>query len=455
MLKKIFSYGFVEGITKGLNKLTILILPFLIDVSSYGQLTLLISVELILPFISFLGLERVILRFYSIKKEYRLFDNTVSFSVKISHLFVFLLLVIIYLIFGNDLHGIKLFPDLSLVILLVFFQGMNLLRFNMLRVKEDHKTFFKKKLMFYILKFFLVLLIVLVFKSYLGYIIGSLISSILIYYSFKNNIPLNLKNKGSLKTFRKLFSFSYPFVFHGIALSLLGNADKFIMNYYLTIEEVGIYSLAYVLGSSIAFAFIGVTVFMEPLIYKEKNTIKRKILLEKFKYLALFIGVMAYFVISLCNQYLLPNIYNDSYKDILVYVPLIALAHLVFPYYLKANFILTYYKKTKPIALISLFSSFLNIGLNIILIPFYGMYAAVMITVFSFMVQSIIFTIISNRAKMLSRETFSLLMFIFIIVISVYFNIPYYFSTVLYLLFIAYDSKNHINIVYKEIMNLK
>ena len=51
------------------------------------------------------------------------------------------------------------------------------------------------------------------------------------------------------------------------------------MNYYLTIEEVGIYSLAYVIGSSISFAFIGVTVFMEPLIYKEKNIINREILL--------------------------------------------------------------------------------------------------------------------------------------------------------------------------------
>lgn len=441
MFKKIFSYGFVEGVAKGLNKLTILILPFLIDVSSYGQLALLISVELILPFISFLGLERVILRFYSIKKEYRLFDNTVSFSVKLSHLVILFLVVIIYLIFGNNFFGIRLFPDLLLVISLVFFQGMNLLKFNVLRVNEDHKTYFKKKLMFSALKFFLVFLIVLVFKSYLGYLIGSLISSILIYFSFKNNIPLNFKNKGSLKTFKKLFSFSYPFVFHGISLSLLGNADKFIINYYLTIEEVAIYSLAYVIGSSISFAFIGVTVFMEPLIYKEQNITKRKFLLDKFKYLTMFIGVMAYFVISLCNQYLLPNIYNDSFNDILIYVPLIALAYLVFPYYLKANYILTYNKKTKPIALISIFSSLLNIGLNIVLIPFYGIYSAVIITIFSFMVQSIIFTIISNREKRLSKETFSLLIFIVIIIISVYFKIPYYLSTVLFLLFIAFDSK--------------
>lgn len=441
MFKKIFSYGFVEGIAKGLNKLTILILPFLIDVSSYGQLALLISVELILPFISFLGLERVILRFYSIKKEYRLFDNTVLFCVKLSHLVILFLLVIIYFIFGNNFFGIKLLPDLLLVIFLVFFQGMNLLKFNVLRVNEDHTTYFKKKLMFSALKFFLVLLIVLVFKSYLGYLIGSLISSILIYSSFKNNIPLNFKNKGSLITFKKLFSFSYPFVFHGISLSLLGNADKFIMNYYLTIEEVAIYSLAYVIGSSISFAFIGVTVFMEPLIYKEQNITKRKFLLDKFKYLTMFIGVMAYFVISLCNQYLLPNIYNDSFNDILIYVPLIALAYLVFPYYLKANYILTYNKKTKPIALISVFSSILNIGLNIILIPYYGIYAAVIITIFSFMVQSIIFTIISNREKRLSKETFSLLIFIVIIIISVYFKIPYYLSIVLFLLFIAFDSK--------------
>jgi O-antigen/teichoic acid export membrane protein len=441
LFKKILSYGFVEGISKGINKLTILILPFLIDVSSYGQLALLISVELVLPAISFLGLDRAILRFYSIKKEYRLFDNTVSFSVKLSHLVILSLLVIIYLIFGNNFFGIKLFPDLLLVIFLVFFQGMNLLKFNMLRVNEDHVTYFKTKLIFNILKFLLVLLIVLVFKSYLGYLFGSLISSILIYSSFKNKISLNLKNKGSLKTFKTLFTFSYPFVFHGISLSLLGNADKFIMNYYLSSEEVGVYTLAYVIGSSISFSFIGITVFMEPLIYKEKNLFKRKIVLNKFRYLTMFIGVVSYFIICLCNQYLFPNIYNDSYNDMLIYIPLIALAYLVFPYYLKANYILTYNKETKFIALISIFSSLLNIILNIILIPLYGIYAAVMLTIFSFMLQSIIFTIISNREKMLNKELFSLLMFIIILVISVYFKTPYYILTVLCLLFIAFDSK--------------
>ena len=146
--------------------------------------------------------------------------------------------------------------------------------------------------------------------------------------------------------------------------------------------------------------------------------------------MTMFIGVMTYFVISLCNQYLLPNLYNDSFNDILLYVPLIALAYLVFPYYLKANYILTYNKKTKPIALISVFSSILNIGLNIILIPFYGIYAAVIITIFSFMVQSMIFTIISNREKRFSKETFSLLIFILIIIFTIYFELPYYLSTV-------------------------
>ena len=69
MLKKILSYGVVEGISKGLNKLVVLILPFFITSENYGILGLLIAIELVLPLISLLGLERAALRFYHFKSK--------------------------------------------------------------------------------------------------------------------------------------------------------------------------------------------------------------------------------------------------------------------------------------------------------------------------------------------------------------------------------------------------
>jgi len=407
------------------------------DVSSFGKIGLLVSIELMLPFISFLGLERAILRFYGIKNEFKLFKKTVFVSVKISHLLLLSLLLISYFTFGNDFLGINLFPDIFLVLLLVFFQGSNLLNFNILRVNESHSIYFKKKLAFQILKFSLVLFLVLMFKSYLGYLVGSLIASVIIYMSFINNTLLSIDNQGSLDTFKKLFTFSWPFVFHGISLSLLGNADKFIMESYLTTNEVGIYTLSYIIGSSISFVFIGVSVFMEPLIYKENKTHKRERLLNKFTILTLLTGIFSYFIVGLISQFVLPHIYDATYSDILIYIPLIASAYLVFPYYLKANYRLTYNKNTTSIALVSFISSVLNIWMNIIFIPIYGIYAAVVITILSFILQSLIFIIISKKGKLFDKENFNFLILGAIVIGSLIYELAYYYSIVLYLLYIV------------------
>src|SRR5690606_39111752 len=134
-----------------------------------------------------------------------------------------------------------------------------------------------------------------------------------------------------------LFVFSWPFIFHGVAGNLLGNADKFILERFLTLNDVGLYTLAYSLGSSMIFAYIGISVFMEPMIYKENDEEKRKVLLDKFILATLSFGIIAYAIIAIASLYILPVFYNDKYSEVFKYTPLIAVSFLIYPFYLKSN----------------------------------------------------------------------------------------------------------------------
>lgn len=436
MLKKIFSYGFVEGFAKGLNKLTLLVLPFFLTTIDYGKVGLLASIEMIVPLVSLLGFERAILRFYSDKDEYKGFNKTVFSSVLWMHLFLLCILSLSYVFGVRTFFGLNVFPDLFLIIALIYFQGTNLITLNMLRVNEDHKTYFKGRIYIQLTKFVLVIACVYLMNSYLGYVVGSLIGAIIsnFVYTAKSR-KTEVKEHFNRHTFSTLFIFSWPFIFHGVAGNLLVNADKFILQRFLTLNDVGLYTLAYSLGSSMIFAYVGISVFMEPMIYKENDLIKRNLLLNKFFVAALSFGIVAYAAICIASFYVLPVLYDVKYSDVFQYAPLIAISFLIYPFYLKSNYKMIYEKKSLNIAVVSILSSIINIVLNIYLVPIYGIYAAVITTLISYILQAFMFVLMANRFK-LNNEFIEVIVLSGILGLCVYFKLEYYYTLVIMISYI-------------------
>lgn len=439
MLKKIFSYGFIEGVAKGLNKLTLLILPFFIDTISYGKVGLLVSIETLLPLVTLLGLDRAILRYYSEKGKFESFITSIYRPVIITHCSLILFLAIIWLLGIRSVFGIEIFPDLLLIIVLVYFQGKNLLILNMLRVDENHSKYYKGRLFIQLSKFILVVGLVFFTKNYLGYIIGSIISAMIANYLFRIRADKSSisKNFYSHATFSKLFLFSWPFIFHGIASNFLGNADKFVIEKYLSMHEVGLYTLIYSLGTTISFAYIGISVFMEPMIYKENDSCKREKLLDKFTLITISIGVFMYFLIGITTQFILPHFYNRDYASVLGFIPIVASAYLVFPFYLKGNYRLIYEQKSRTIAIVSILTSVLNIILNLILIPIYGIYAGIVTTVISFIIQGMSFVVISNKFKNV-KEILDLTILSALLITFLLFKTSYYIAIIPLVVFTIY-----------------
>jgi O-antigen/teichoic acid export membrane protein len=440
LLKKILSYGAVEGIAKGLNKLILLLLPFFLITEEFGKVGLIISLEFILPLITLLGLDRALLRFYSEKSTIFSMKKTVITTITIVHIIVLLLLGLCVLMGINNFFGLSLFPDLFLIVLLVYFQGINRLTLNIFRVDENHKEYFKARFFLQIGKLVLVVLFIWLTKSYIGYIIGSLIVSVLvnILYSSKNN---EFEYKSFDKsTFNYLFSFSWPFIFHGIAANVLGNADKFILERFMTMKDVGLYTFAYSIGSMMIFAYVGVSIYLEPMIYKAESEAKRENLLSKYTLYAIGSGLLIYIGIILTSSFILPHFYKQQYSSVFKYIPLIALAHLLYPYYLTSNYRMIHKKKSLRIAITSIIACAFNIGLNILLIPIYGIYAAVLVTLISYSVQTFGFVYVSNNFK-LSWDMLEILFLSICFFFVISFDVPFYWVALLmgcFLLYIYY-----------------
>lgn len=398
MLKKILSYGLVEGVSKGLNKALLLILPFYLLTPDYGKIGLIVASETIIPFICLLGFERATLRFYSFKNDFKSFSSTIFSSIAVTHMVMLVLAIILYLFGITSIMGLDLFPDIFLLIIFVFLQGRNLVKFNMLRVSENHKSYFQGRIFYQITKFVLILSLVLITSSYLYYLIGGIIAALLTnLLIFKSSVD---KDKGwDVETFNILIAFSWPLIFHGVSKNLLGNIDRFLLKYYMELDSVGIYTLAYAIGSVITFAYVGISVFLEPLIYKEGDLARRTTLMDKFLTISITIGSICYAIILLSAFFIIPRIYNDQFDESLVYVPLIALSHLFMPFYLKSNYKLLYDKESLKIAVLSSICLVINILLNVVLIPFYGIFGSVLATFSSYIFQALLFEFVASKYK--------------------------------------------------------
>lgn len=436
MLKKVLSYGMVEAVSKGLNKLLVLLLPFLLSAESYGKIGIIISIEVLLPIITLLGLERAVLRFYGNNDDYKLDDfiPTILNSLKLTHIVFFVICAIMALAGVKHIFGIDLLYDVFLIILLVYFTCYNRIIILTYRVEDKHKEYYRANVLLQLGKFIVCLGLCLLLNTYIGYIVGSLIVSFIIncIYRYRG------KSKGvNIDTFKYLFAFSWPFIFHGIAMNLLGNADKFIIQTYLSFEDVGQYTFAYSIGSMIFFAFIGISIYLEPQIYKSKNIEVRDLNIDKFIIAALVTAFVFYNLICLIAYYGIPRYYSEEYNRAILYVPYIGMSFLMYPFYLSSNYTLIYDKRTKIIASISIVSCIISLLLNVYFIPIYGVLGAIIINVVSYTTQILLFILVSNKFRL---NVYFLENFIIgvSLILFVYFQVPFYFASALILIYLLY-----------------
>jgi O-antigen/teichoic acid export membrane protein len=88
-----------------------------------------------------------------------------------------------------------------------------------------------------------------------------------------------------------------------------------------------------------------------------------------------------------------------------------------------------YEKKSILIAILSIISCIFNMGLNIYLIPIYGIYAAVIATLISYSLQALLFTFFANRKK-IDKEFIQILLLSIVLFISILMQLKFYISSI-------------------------
>ena len=198
-------------------------------------------------------------------------------------------------------------------------------------------------------------------------------------------LPLIIKNS-SLRIDKRctiqLLSYSYPLVFPAIVGSLLTVFDRYIINHFQGLEDVGFYSLGYKVGNTLkVFVVTSVQLALTPLLMKKMNDPDNKRFYSK---------VLTYFSFGLMFCALGLNLFsregivwvttNPDYIEALYVIPFVTYA-IFFSMMRECCMIgLQVMKKTKIISYIIVGITVLNFFLNMLLVPSMGMYGAALST---------------------------------------------------------------------------
>jgi O-antigen/teichoic acid export membrane protein len=388
-IKKVSKDSFIYGIGNVATKIIGFILipiytnPKYLSVADFGVLSILdISVQVLVAILGFSLYQGFIRWFWEMKNQEerkQLFFSSFLSVALLSAIFGSVLLFFVsglsQLFFNTENYSYAF----TLVIINAILTAIQTVPNSNIRYQHKSKLYTTINLT----KFTLTLLFTLWFVIYLqrgitGIFEAQVIGNVFYFIISAPYIVKNISPVFHLHIIKELFKYSLPLVLASISGILLTTIDRFMLNSMGELEDVGIYSLGFKLGNAIkVFLVMSVQMALTPLMLKKINEEGNKRFYSKVLTYFSFVLMWLILGISMFSREAIELITKDpSYVKATYIVPIIAT--MVFFGMMKDTVMigLHVYKKTKIIGIVITFAAILNLVLNIILIPYWGIFGA-------------------------------------------------------------------------------
>ncbi len=401
------------------------------SVAQFGVWDLLDTSIQILAEILILGQASAII-FLNNSEEYKNQKSSALFSV-----FIFLILFISILVsileiinysfpnlFNGDLINFDYLRISSFIILL---RVISNLFFSKIRADEEAKYYTTLNIFRIVLIISLTIFFVTI-KRYgiYGGLLSFLISEILIVLILLFKMIPQMKLKFNSELLKAALIFGFPLVLSSAGFMLLNLSDRYIIKWLLGAKYVAIYGLGYrIAGVLNMFLILPFNLSLLPLAYKYFGRGNDKRFYSKLMTYSTFFFVWGFIVLSLFS----PEIIflfagKGNYDSSFFITPIILLSYVFSGMRLTAQLGMLLTKNTKYIAWITIFAAVLNIILNYIFIPVFGIIAAAVNTLISFLIFHVVTQIVSNIYFKIPFENLKLVL---MIILGSHLSLPIYF----------------------------
>lgn len=402
----------------------------------YGIFSIIITSISFLVVFSKLGLPHAALRFYSEFKEGKreLDPNCYYSTIFLSSLCISGLIILTifsvteFLILGYVSVNEKIIKLLPLIAIIVFLTSITSVLTEFVRAEERGKLYSIIQVAIRYGRLIITLLFVFGFVGGLygffwGYAVTEALNVAILLSLLIAQKKIRIKNFSS-SFLKKSIKYGFPLIWFELSNMILSMGDRYLIQFYMGEKAVGVYSAGYNL-SDMAQSVISMPLRLAVIpmylgIWSRDGEDKTKdFLTRSFSYYFMF-GIPIIFGMSWFGKEIITLVASSKFQEAHIIIP-----YIIFP--MVVNGALPIYgaglyiqKKSKVLMYLTFMAGAVNILLNIILIPLYGIMGAAYATLAAYFFLAIMIVVSSYRYLGFRVEISSILRYSVLSVIIMY-----------------------------------
>ncbi|MHC5074190.1 MAG: lipopolysaccharide biosynthesis protein [Planctomycetota bacterium] len=388
-------YGIGNMLPAAVGFLLIPIYTRFLTPTDYGILSFASVVSSILTIFFVLGLHGAVVRFH-----YDFLENENEQRAYYGTIWLFITVVSLILTLLIDWQGVMLFSLISnevpfqpygrLAIWLAFGGVASVMPLAMWRVQGQATYYVLANLSrFAFMTLAIIFFVVKLKQGAAGSLKGQLLTVMIFVVPFT---IVTLRNSRLVFHWEKLKSslaFGLPLVPHKLSQWILKVSDRILIERFVSLDQLGIYSLGYNLGNMLGFILASVNLAWAPFFYRVAATEDEapETFARLTTYYAMFV-LMIGLGLSITAKEIVILVARPAFHEAYRVVPVVTLAFILHGIYLMSVTILFYTKQTRKLPLFTMVSAITNVVLNVLTLHRFGIMAAAWNTVASYAISA-------------------------------------------------------------------
>ena len=411
--------------------LTFLLVPFYTNIfppDDYGVVANLYIFIAILNIIYIFGMDAAYLKFASGKSATVEKDNFSTPFLAVAFASIFLSLTVI--LFKSSILSILEVPDdysylIYYTALILLIDALCVIPFIKLRIERKAKRFAVYKIINILVNVFLNILLVLYFKFGIEAVfVSNLAASALTLFIFLPEIISNIKPVINISLLERLLKFGLPYLPAGLGSMLIQGIDRPILTKLTDLETAGIYSANYKLG---IFMMLFVSMFQyawQPFFLQQADEKDAKKVFSKVLTYFTFAASLVLVSVSLFIEDIVKinlfgiTLIGSAYWSGLVIVPIVLLGYMFNGLYVVFTAGIYIEEKSLYVPIVTGIGALLNVAVNFLLIPPFGIMGAALATLAGYIVMALGLFIVTQRFYKIDYELNRVLSIFVMIIIA-------------------------------------
>jgi O-antigen/teichoic acid export membrane protein len=263
--------------------------------------------------------------------------------------------------------------------------------------------------LFFVSTAFVVWQVVLLGRGAEGALVGRLIGAVVVSAWSSVWLLRYVRFEICWRSLGRALAYSTPLVPHFLSHWILSASDRAILQAFVPLADVGIYSVGYTVGAMVSIIAIAGNNALIPHFgsidgsRRDPEVEVRVVRLVKYYVAGVSIAALG---VALFSKELILVATPTGYHGAIQVVPWVVLGYLLMAFYYPAmNVITLIVGRTRAVGLVTMAAAGLNIFLNLALIPFFGIVGAAMATAVSYGALSLIMLLYARHLHPLRFET--------------------------------------------------